>query len=119
MNSHLLTSASDNTFLFEDKTNQNVNRRNSVDSINRNIIPRRLKRTFLCVLSLLLSGLILLGAGIEECIRKETLTGGIAFFVLSLIVTTPGLYYSIQFCKAKREVDIDKRMEILDEIPEM
>ena len=91
----------------------------SVDSVAKNQVPRRLKKTFLCALTLFIIGIILLIVGIEESIRRSEIFNGITFGIISILILIPGGYYTYKFCKAKKTHEIDKRREILDSIPEI
>jgi hypothetical protein len=44
---------------------------------------------------------------------------GITFCVLGGIILIPGGYYSYQFYRAKKTLDMNERDEILDNIPEL
>jgi hypothetical protein len=91
----------------------------SSDSIAKNRIPRKLKKTFYYSLLLLLTAIILLIVGIEESVRNERFSDGMAFYILSFIVFIPGGYYVYQFFKAKITSDVEDRREILQSIPEL
>jgi hypothetical protein len=91
----------------------------SIDSIALNRIPRRLKKTFYCSLSLFLLGIILLILGIEEAIRRNKFDAGMTYIIIGVIVSIPGCYYTYQFYKAHRVDDIEDRKEIYGDIPEL
>ena len=74
-----------------------LNSTNSSDSIAKNRIPRKLKKTFYYSLLLFLIAIILLIVGIEESVRNERFSDGMAFYILSFIVFIPGGYYVFQF----------------------
>lgn len=96
-----------------------LNSTNSSDSIVKNRIPRKLKKTFYYSLLLFLIAIILLIVGIEESVRNERFSDGMAFYILSFIVFIPGGYYVYQFFKAKMTSDVENRREILESIPEL
>jgi len=100
-------------------TRISLNSTNSSDSIVKNRIPRKLKKTFYYSLLLFLIAIILLIVGIEESVRNERFSDGMAFYILSFIVFIPGGYYVYQFFKAKMTSDVENRREILESIPEL
>ena len=91
----------------------------SMDSIAKHKIPKRLKKTFYCTFALLIVGIILSVVGVEESIRRENFYAGLTFYLLAFIVLIPGVYYTYQFCKAKRQKNEDLRRDIMDDIPEI
>jgi Ca2+-dependent lipid-binding protein len=91
----------------------------SIDSVAKNQVPKRLKKTFYCSLTLLLLGSILVILGLEEWVRNEDIFSGVSYIVLGCVVIIPGAFYTYQFCKAKVEKDVDNRRSILGEIPEL
>jgi hypothetical protein len=91
--------------------------RKSIDSVEQNIVPKRLKRTCCCSIALFISGILLLAVGIEESVRGENFDDGFAFFILSFLVFIPGGFYVFQFCRAKLSKNVEERREILDNIP--
>ncbi len=96
-----------------------VNTSYSSDSVAKNRIPRKLKKTFYYSLLLLLTAIILLIVGIEENVRNNRFKDGLSFYILSLLVFIPGGYYVYQFVKAKISRDVENRREILQSIPEL
>ena len=82
-------------------------------------LPRKLKRTFCCVISLLVLGLIMFIIGILKVSYQESLNEGIPFFVIGVIVLIPGVFYTYQFFKARFIADVDDRHEILSDIPQL
>jgi hypothetical protein len=84
-----------------------------------NQIPARLKKTFYVCIALFVMGIVLLIIAIEEIIRHDSFWDGSHFLVLFMIVFIPGCYYTIQFIRAKFAKDIDTRIELYDNIPEL
>ncbi len=104
------------------KTKNNPDLRHSTetkDSVSHNKIPKKLFKTFLCALSLFIVGLISIGVAIYKFAKTDEIYTGIAFIFLGIITLIPGGYYLYQFVKAKRQKDIDKRREVLEDIPEL
>jgi hypothetical protein len=111
----------------------NSNIRNNQDIINDNIsqdrevinneqgfeIPINLKKTYIFTLILFILGLILIGIGFIEDIQAADPFEGITFWIVGSIVLIPGGYYTYQFCKARRSMDIQERENILNDIPEL
>lgn len=82
-------------------------------------LPRKLRKTFCCVVSLLILGIILFIIGILKVKYQESLNEGIPFFVIGTIVLVPGVFYTYQFFKARYIADIDERHEIFSDIPQL
>jgi len=80
-------------------------------------IPPKLKRTCWLVSFLLLVGIVLLVIGLVHAIKDENFKSGITYFIIAFIVLIPGGFYTFQFIKARCVKDLDKREEILSEIP--
>lgn len=82
-------------------------------------IPKALKKSFYCSLSLLVLGIILIILGLIKIINSESFTEGLPFGILSFVLLIPGIFYTYQFLKAKYTKDVDLRLEIFSEIPEL
>ena len=87
------------------------------DSVYFNRIPTRLKKTFYLSLSLVITGICLMVFGILKAVESTNIEDAFAFWILSFLCLIPGVYYSIQFFRAKRESNEDYRRGILDDIP--
>jgi len=87
------------------------------DSIFHNRLPTKLKKTFYISILLVILGLGLLIAGVIIAINTNNIQESFSYWILSIICLIPGVYYSVQFLRAKREQNEDYRREILDEIP--
>lgn len=99
-------------------------RQSSFSSYNKDLrksfhLPRKLKRTFCCVISLLVLGIILFIIGVLKVTYFNSLEEGIPFFVIGLIVLVPGVFYTYQFFKARFIEDVDERHEIFSDIPQL
>jgi hypothetical protein len=104
--------------LFEVKDlNESISDNKLRDSVYFNRIPSKLKKTFCFSIFLVIIGIGLLIAGIVKGIIFSDIRESFPFIILSIICLIPGVYYSIQFIRAKIEIDPDYRREILDEIP--
>ena len=68
---------------------------------------------------LVLAGIGLLIAGILKAISEDDIQNSFPYLILSLLCFIPGIYYSVQFIRAKLEKDLEYRREILDDIPEI
>lgn len=68
-------------------------------------------------MSLFIVGMILLIAGIEEYVRTKELKVSLCFIILGVIVLIPGGFYTYKFIRICFISDIDKREEMIDEIP--
>ena len=82
-------------------------------------VPKRLKKTFYCVISLLILGLILITIGIVRAVIYKSFYEGLSFFLLATLILIPGSFYTYQFCKAKLTSDPDRRKEIILDIPQL
>lgn len=82
-------------------------------------IPPKLKRTCWCVSLLLLGGVALFVVGIVSSVLEESFKAGVTYYILSFILLIPGGFYTYQFIKARCSKDVDRREEILAEIPEL
>jgi hypothetical protein len=89
------------------------------DSIDRYEIPQRLKKTFYLSILLFVAGIVLLIVAIVEFIQNDSIWNGLQFLILSAIVMIPGSFYTIQFIRAWMAKEIDIKMEIFDNIPEV
>lgn len=91
----------------------------SEDSIAKNKIPRRIKKTLYCSLLLLILGLVLTIVGIEKTIRTNDFTYLYSLVILGVILLIPGVFYIVKFTRAKCAKDEELRREILEDIPEV
>jgi hypothetical protein len=91
----------------------------SKDSVALNRVPKRLKKTFFCALTLFLIGVVLLVVGLEESIRREDVFNGLTFGFIAILVLIPGAYYTCKFWKARNTKELEDRREILETIPEL
>ena len=82
-------------------------------------VPVSLKKTFFCSITLLVVGITLFILGFINKVAYADPGRGLTFWILGGVVTIPGGYYSYQFYKAKKCQDIDRRNNILSEIPEL
>ena len=82
-------------------------------------LPDKLKRTCWCVSILFVLGFGLLITGLIQSIQNQSFKSGVTFYILSLILIIPGGFYTCQFMKARCSKDVDKREEILNEIPQL
>jgi len=89
------------------------------DSTFHNKIPERLKRSFIMSIIFVLIGIGLLVAGIIKAILSDDIQSSLPYWILSVICLIPGLFYSIQFLRAKLEKNIEYRRNIIDNIPEL
>ena len=102
-----------------DDLNETLNTDKLKDSVYYNRIPTKLKKTFYFVMILLIIGLTLFSIGIYFSIIDDEVQDGISYMIIGLICIIPGLYYTVQFIRAKREKDEEYRREILNDIPPM
>lgn len=102
-------------------TNNAINEENNTNEIQNEqkfyMIPKTHKKTFYCILSLFIVGMILLIVGIEEYIRTKELKIFLCFIILGIIVLIPGGFYTYKFIRLCFTSDIDEREEMIDEIP--
>ena len=70
----------------------------------------------LLALFLSLASIVCLICGFIEDINKHDPLGGIAFFILAIIVAIPGFYFTYKFYKAYRTKDPQERTRLLIEI---
>lgn len=104
--------------LYESKeVNESISDYKLRDSVFQNKIPSRLKRTFCLSICLVIIGLCFLVFGILKATESADIQDAFAFWILSFLCLIPGVYYSFQFIRAKKELNKDFRREILDEIP--
>ncbi len=89
------------------------------DSIIENKIPKKLRRTLIFCILFVLIGIGLLITGIIHAGLYDDIQSSFPFWILSLLCLIPGVYYSIQFIRAKFEKNISYRREIIDDIPEL
>ena len=82
-------------------------------------VPSNLKKTFIFSMVLFVVGLTLFILGFISQVATADPGKGITFWVLGGIVMIPGGYYSYQFYKARRTLNLEERDEILDQIPEL
>jgi len=87
------------------------------DSVFYNKIPSKLKKTFYLSICLVIIGIGLLVAGIIQATSSTSIQDSFALWILAILCLIPGIYYSVQFIRAKRENDVDYRRDILDDIP--
>lgn len=82
-------------------------------------IPEQLKKTFFLSVSLFVIGTILIIIGLLNSLIKKSIKEGITFWVLGLIVFTPGGYYTYLFYQFKKANNLYDREAILSQIPEL
>ena len=79
-------------------------------------LPNVFKKTFIVVTLLFVLGVLLLILGIVFLVVNNT---GISFLVLAVILLIPGVFYTIQFCRARYSKNSDKSEDILRNIPQL
>jgi hypothetical protein len=84
-----------------------------------NEIPKKLKKTFYCSLTLFILGVLLVIVGLIHTITSNNFSKGIPFWSIGGIVLIPGTYYTLAFHKIRKEKNEDVKKEMLDEIPEI
>ena len=90
----------------------------NVQSPHKNtLVPESHKKTFYCVVSLLILGIILLVIGIEEYFRTDESKTPLCFMILGSIVLIPGGYFTYKFIQIYCTRDSDIREELIDDIP--
>ena len=92
---------------------------NDLQEIEKFQVPSNLKKTFIFSTVLFIVGTILIVLGFIEDVAAADPGKGITFWVLGGIILIPGGYYSYQFYRAKKTLDMNERDEILDNIPEL
>lgn len=80
-------------------------------------IPSKFKKTLYLCIFLLILGLGLIVIGTIIAISSNNVQDAFSYYILGIICLIPGVYYTIQFIRAKSEEDEEYRREILDEIP--
>jgi uncharacterized membrane protein len=98
----------------------------SSDEIEKNIekkhasykfeLPNVFKKTFIVVTLLFIFGVLLLILGIVYLVLTKT---GISYLILAIILLIPGVYYTIQFCRARYSKSSMKSEDILRNIPQL
>lgn len=89
------------------------------DSIYNNKIPRKLIKTFIFSIIFVLIGIGLLIAGIIKATLTDNIQSSFPYWILSALCLIPGLYYLVQFIRAKLEKNLEYKREIFDDIPEL
>lgn len=87
------------------------------DSIYYNKIPSNLKKTLYLTIFLLIIGIFLVIIGTIIALHSSNIQDSFSYYILSILCLIPGVYYTIQFLRAKKEQDEEYRREILDDIP--
>ena len=82
-------------------------------------IPPELKKTYRMTIILTITGIILILCGIIKAVIMKRISGGIIFWILSILVLIPGGFYSYQFYRAKTTNKEYERQEIFDSIPRL
>ena len=88
-------------------------------SNNEFTIPPELKKTYRMTIILTITGIILILCGIIKAVIMKRISGGIMFWILSILVLIPGGFYSYQFYRAKTTNKEYERQEIFDSIPRL
>ena len=88
-------------------------------SNNEFTIPPELKKTYRMTIILTITGIILILCGIIKAVIMKRISGGIMFWILSILVLIPGGFYSYQFYRAKKTNREYERQEIFDSIPKL
>lgn len=83
---------------------------------NKFKLPNVFKKTFIVVTLLFIFGVLLLILGIVYLSLNKT---GISYLILAIILLIPGVYYTIQFCRARCSKTNTKREDILRNIPQL
>jgi len=86
-----------------------------LDSVEKNEIPKRLRKSFVWSIILLIFGIGCITFGIYRLIYAD-LFSAVVLIILSIMTVVPAVYTLFKFCKAKIEKDVDLRREILNEI---
>ena len=88
-------------------------------SNNEFTIPPELKKTYRMTIILTITGIILILCGIIKAVIMKRISGGIMFWILSILVLIPWGFYSYQFYRAKTTNKEYERQEIFDSIPRL
>jgi hypothetical protein len=95
----------------------------SVDDLKYNLgvneYPPLPTKTLICVVTLFVVGIVLFCIGFVEEVVDVDPSKGIAFWVVGVLVFTPGVYYTVMLCRAYRARTPQERLRILRDIPDM
>ena len=109
----------DYNYNYNFRVHENIETDIKPNKKNKFKIPKKLKKTFIVVLILVILGITLIICGFIKAISDATPGGGIMFWVLGSVVMIPGGFYSYQFYKAKKAKEEYIRQDILDNIPQL
>ena len=87
--------------------------------MSQNLIPERLKKTFFSSILLLVTGIILIIIGFAFSSYEQNFMKGITFWILGVIVSIPGSYFTYKFYCIYKARDEYERNYIMDQIPEL
>jgi len=81
-------------------------------------VPSLPKKQLFMSFGLLVLGIVLLVVGTSLAVSKESVSSGIAFWIIGAICGLPGLFYVIKFFQVCYARSGENKRKVLDEIPQ-